>query len=192
MKNTPLLTDKYEYTMLDSSFVDNTWNNKCVFEVFSKRIAGYRPFGIFCGSGRLLSMLKNFKFNTNDIDFLKTFMKSKKAINFLKNYQFKGNIFGYKEGDIYFENSPVLTVEGTFAECVILETLILSILNYDSAVATAASRMIHYANNRPCLEMGSMRIHEMAALAAARAAIICGFAGTSNVLAGKIYKIPVI
>src|SRR5439155_15029670 len=86
----------------------------------------------------------------------------------------------------------VLTVEGTFAETVVLETLVLSILNHDSAVASAAARMAVAAADRPLLEMGSRRTHEEAAVAAARAAYIAGFAGTSNLAAGKSYGIPTV
>ena len=103
---------------------------------------------------------------------------------------FSGDIWGYKEGETYFPGSPVLSVEGSFAEACILETLLLSIYNHDSAIAAAASRMTAMAEGRPCAEMGSRRTHEWAAVGAARAAYIAGFASTSNLEAGRTYGIP--
>src|SRR5690606_15583465 len=104
--------------------------------------------------------------------------------------RFSGNVWGYGEGECFFPNSPVLVVEGTFAEAVLLETLVLSILNFDSAIASAASRMTVAAEGRPCIEMGSRRTHEWAAVAAARAAYIAGFTSTSNLEAGRTYGVP--
>ena len=112
------------------------------------------------------------------------------TVEYLAGYRFTGDVEAYAEGEVYFPGSPVLTVEGTFAECVVLETLVLSILNHDSAVATAATRMVHAAHGRPIIEMGSRRTHEEAAVASARAAHIAGFAATSNLAAGKRWGIP--
>jgi nicotinate phosphoribosyltransferase len=112
------------------------------------------------------------------------------TIDWLANYRFSGNVSGYREGEIYFGNSPVLTVEGTFAEAVILETVVLSILNFDSAVASAGARMRSAAAGRFLAEMGSRRTHEQAAVAAARAAYLVGFDATSNLQAGAQYGIP--
>ncbi|MEO8527999.1 MAG: nicotinate phosphoribosyltransferase, partial [Pseudolysinimonas sp.] len=103
---------------------------------------------------------------------------------------FAGSISGYREGEVYFPGSPLLVVEGTFAEAVMLETLALSILNYDSAVASAAARMVAAADGRPLAEMGSRRTGEHSAVAAARAAYIAGFAATSNLEAGRTWGIP--
>ena len=114
------------------------------------------------------------------------------ALEYLSTFRFRGNISGYAEGECYFPGSPLLTVEGTFAECTLLETLLLSIYNYDCAVASAASRMTIAAHGRPCLDMGARRGHERAAVSAARASVIGGFAGTSDLEAGKRYGIPVI
>src|SRR5207244_4365597 len=108
----------------------------------------------------------------------------------LADYRFAGDVSGYPEGELYFPGSPILTVSGTFAECVILETLILSVLNHDCAVAAGAARMVTAARGRPVIEMGSRRTHEDAAVAAARAAYLAGFAFTSNLEAGRRYGIP--
>ena len=112
------------------------------------------------------------------------------TLELLSAYRFSGSISGYAEGECYFPGSPLLVVEGTFAESVLLETVLLSILNHDCAIAAAASRMTNAAGGRPCIEMGSRRTHEWAAVAAARAAYIAGFATTSNLEAGRTHGIP--
>jgi len=191
--NTALLTDKYELTMLDAALKNGTANRHCIFEVFTRSLPAGRRYGVVAGTGRILEALENFKFDEDDLNYLReTKAVDPATIEYLKNYKFTGNIWGYAEGETFFANSPILQVEGTFAECCVLETLILSILNYDSAVASAASRMTSAAVNRPCLEMGSRRVNEQAAVAAARAAVIAGFTGTSNLEAGYRYGIPTI
>src|SRR5699024_2561122 len=114
---------------------------------------------------------------------------SEDTLNWLAEYRFTGNIFAYAEGEPYFPNSPIMQVEATFQEAVILETYLLSVHNYDTAVASAASRMTMSAGGHPCIEMGSRRAHEEAAAAAARAAAIAGFDSTSNLAAGLRYGI---
>src|SRR5205823_1289092 len=108
----------------------------------------------------------------------------------LAGYRFRGDVSGYPEGELFFPGSPILTVAGTFAEAVILETLVLSVLNHDCAIAAAAARMVTAARGRPVIEMGSRRTHERGAVAAARAAYLAGFAATSNLEAGRRYGIP--
>jgi nicotinate phosphoribosyltransferase len=112
------------------------------------------------------------------------------TLDWLAGYRFSGDVSGYAEGECYFPGSPVLVVESTFAEGVLLETLVLSILNHDTAIASAASRMTAAAGDRPCIEMGSRRTHEEAAVAAARAAYVAGFAATSNLEAGRRFGVP--
>ena len=112
------------------------------------------------------------------------------TLEWLAAYRFSGDVWGYAEGEAYFPYSPVLIVEGTFAEAVVLETLLLSIYNHDSAIASAASRMTQAADGRPCIEMGSRRTHEEAAVASARAAYIAGFASSSNLAARQRYDVP--
>src|SRR5207248_4307990 len=112
------------------------------------------------------------------------------TLRWLAGYRFTGEVSGYPEGELYFPGSPILTVSGGFAECVVLETLVLSVLNHDCAVAAAAARMVTAARGRPVIEMGSRRTHEEAAVAAARSAYLAGFAYTSNMAAVKRYGIP--
>ncbi|PZR55155.1 nicotinate phosphoribosyltransferase [Xylanimonas oleitrophica] len=191
--STALLTDKYELTMLQAALADGTAHRHCVFEVFTRRLPAGRRYGVLAGTGRVLEALPHFRFDDAELAFLEEAqVVDARTIDFLSGYRFTGTMLGYAEGETFFPGSPVLQVEGTFAEAVLLETLVLSILNYDSAVASAASRMTSAAVDRPVLEMGARRANEQAAVAAARAAVVAGFAGTSNLEAGYRYGLPTI
>ncbi|MHA7134064.1 nicotinate phosphoribosyltransferase [Oerskovia turbata] len=190
---TSLLTDRYELTMLQAALADGAADRHCLFEVFTRRLPAGRRYGVLAGTGRVLESLAAFRFTDLELDWLQQArVVDDRTLDYLAGYRFTGSITGYAEGDVFFPQSPVMIVEGTFAEAVLLETLILSILNYDSAVASAASRMTSAAVDRPCLEMGSRRANEQAAVAAARAAAVAGFAGTSNLEAGRRYGIDTI
>lgn len=188
-----LMTDMYEYTMLDATLKDGTANRKCVFEVFTRHLPEGRRYGVLAGTGRILDALEDFHLDEDDLKFLAdNHVVSPETIKWLENFRFTGSIRGYREGEAFFPNSPVLQVEGTFGECTLLETLVLSMLNYDSAVASAASRMTSAAKGRPCFDMGARRTNEAAAVAASRAAVIGGFQGTANLLAAKRYGLKAI
>lgn len=189
--STALHTDRYELTMLDAALRDGTAHRRCVFELFARRLPGGRRFGVVAGTGRLLSLIEDFSFGDDELRFLREErVVDADTLAFLADYRFTGTISGYREGELYFPGSPVLTIEGTFAEAVILETLALSVLNHDSAVATAAARMSIAAGDRPLAEMGSRRAGEQSAVAAARAAYIAGFGATSNLEAGRSWGVP--
>lgn len=184
-----LLTDRYELTMLDAALASGRAHRDSVFEVFSRRLPEGRRYGVVAGTGRLLDLITDFRFGDAELEYLRTFL-TPAAIDYLADYRFTGSVSGYREGEIYFPNSPILVLEGTFAETVILETLVLSVLNYDSAIASAASRMVAAADGRPLAEMGSRRTGERSAVAAARAAFIAGFGATSNLEAGRSWGVP--
>lgn len=189
--STALLTDRYELTMLAAALRDGTASRPSVFELFSRRLSGGRRFGVVAGTGRLLSLLREFRFGDDELRFLRdNDVVDADSLRYLEDYRFTGSIRGYREGELYFPGSPILTVEGSFADAVVLETLALSVLNHDSAVATAASRMSIAAGERPLAEMGSRRAAEQSAVAAARAAYIAGFGATSNLEAGRRWGIP--
>ena len=186
-----LLTDRYELTMVAAALADGTADRDCVFEVFARRLPHGRRYGVLAGTGRLLESLPDFRFGDDEIASLREQgVIDERLLDWLASYRFSGDIEGYAEGDLYFPGSPVLTVRAPFAEGVLLETLALSILNHDSAIASAAARMVAAACERPCIEMGSRRTHEQAAVAAARAAYMVGFASTSNLEAGRTYGVP--
>ena len=188
MATTSLLTDHYELTMLQAALASGTAHRRCTFEVFTRRLPAGRRYGVLAGTGRFLEGLQSFRFDDEDLSFLASRnVVNAQTLKYLENFRFTGNIRGYVEGEIFFPHSPVVQVEATFAEACILETYLLSILNYDSAVASAASRMTAAAGHRPCIEMGSRRAHERAAVSAARAAAIAGFTATSNLEAGRRY-----
>ena len=189
--STALLTDRYELTMLDAAIGSGTHDRECVFEVFARRLPETRRYGVVAGTGRLLSLIDDFRFGDAELSWLRDAGVVRPAtLDWLADFRFHGSITGYQEGDLYFPGSPILVVDGTFAEAVILETLTLSVLNYDSAVASAAARMVSAASGRPLAEMGSRRTGERSAVAAARAAFIVGFGATSNLEAGRSWGIP--
>ncbi|MBH0084313.1 nicotinate phosphoribosyltransferase [Salinibacterium sp. SWN167] len=177
--------------MLDAAIGSGRHERQCVFEVFARRLPDSRRYGVVAGTGRLLELIEEFRFGDDELGFLaRNAIVSPTTIDWLANYRFTGGISGYREGDAYFPGSPVLTVEGSFAEAVLLETLALSVLNYDSAVASAAARMVSAADGRPIAEMGSRRTGERSAVASARAAYIAGFSATSNLEAGRSWGVP--
>lgn len=188
---TGLLTDRYELTMLDAARRNGTAERRSVFEVFGRRLSGGRRYGVVAGTGRLLQAIEAFRFDDDALAFLeREQVVSADTLSWLADFRFGGDVQGYPEGEVWFPHSPLLTVEGTFAEAVLLETLVLSVLNHDCAIATAASRMTAAAGERPCLDMGARRTHEVAAVAAARAAYVGGFASTSSLAAHRDHGVP--
>jgi nicotinate phosphoribosyltransferase len=187
--STALLTDRYELTMAAAALADGTAQRRCVFEVFARRLPEGRRYGVVAGTDRLLESIERFRFGDEELAALADVVDPD-TLAWLADFRFSGDVDGYPEGELYFPGSPVLTVSGTFADTVLLETLALSILNHDSAIAAAASRMVTAAAGRPIIEMGSRRTHEAAAVAAARAAYLAGFAATSNLEAERRHGIP--
>ncbi|MBP8919891.1 MAG: nicotinate phosphoribosyltransferase [Micropruina sp.] len=191
LNSTALLTDHYELTMVRAAMRSGAAFRHSLFELFPRRLPAGRRYGVVAGVGRALEAIEAFTFDDETISFLLSHgIIDDKVAEWLAGYRFRGSIWGYPEGEIYFPGSPVMIVEGSFAEGVILETVLLSVYNYDSAVASAASRMTAMAGDRPCIEMGSRRTNEIAAVAAARAAYIAGFGATSNLEAGRRYGVP--
>jgi len=188
--STALLTDRYELTMLASALRDDSAGRRCVFEAFARRLPEGRRYGVVAGAARLLDALESFRFGPEELEALDRAGLDAATLDVLADWRFTGDVDGYPEGELYFPGSPVLTVTGTFGEAVVLETLALSVLNHDCAIASAAARMVTAAGDRSLIEMGSRRTHEEAAVAAARAAYLAGFSSTSNLEAGRRYGIP--
>ncbi|MFF4789632.1 nicotinate phosphoribosyltransferase [Streptomyces sp. NPDC001276] len=191
--STALFTDHYELTMLQAALKAGTAGRRSVFEVFTRRLPDGRRYGVVGGTGRVLDAVENFRFDADVLGFLRERrVVDEPTLEWLADYRFGGDVWGYPEGEVYFPGSPVMRVEGSFGECVLLETVILSILNHDSAIAAAASRMASAAGGRPLIEMGARRTHELAAVAASRAAYLGGFTSTSDLAAGFRYNIPTV
>lgn len=186
-----LHTDRYELTMLEAALKSGQADQPATFEVFTRRLPDRRQWGVFGGLGRLTGALEEFCFTAEQLAWLEEAdVVRAGTLEWLAGYRFSGRIDAYREGELYTGGSPVLTVETTFAQGVLLETLVLSILNFDSAVAAAASLIAHAAGDRPVIEMGSRRTDPDAAVAAARAAYLGGFSSTSNLEAGRLFGIP--
>jgi nicotinate phosphoribosyltransferase len=189
--STALHTDHYELTMLEGALRSGAADRPCVFEVFARRLPEGRRYGVVAGTGRLLEALQRFRFDDGVLaDLSERRVVDRPTLDWLAGYRFGGDVRGYGEGECYVPGSPILEVCGSFAEAVLLETVVLSVLNHDSAIAAAASRMVAAAGERPCIEMGTRRTHEESAVAAARAAYLSGFASTSNLEAGRRHGIP--
>lgn len=189
LDSTALLTDQYELTMLAAALADGSAHRRCTFEVFARRLPHGRRYGVVAGTGRLLAALREFRFGEPELEIAARFLDAR-TVEWLRDYRFTGDIDGYREGELYFPGSPIVTVRGSFAEAVVLETLILSIYNHDSAIASAAARMVSAAGGRRMIEMGSRRTHELAAPASARAAYLAGFDATSNLEAARSFGVP--
>ena len=191
MSSTAFFTDQYELTMLDAALEAGVADRPVVFEVFTRKLPPGRRYGVFAGLGRLLDALERFRFGPEELEWLsdRGFLTDR-TVDWLREYRFGGDIHAYPEGELYTGGSPVVSVCGPFGQAVLLETMVLSILNYDSAVASASSLISAAAAGRPVIEMGSRRIDPEAAVAAARAAYIGGLASTSNLEAGRRYGIP--
>jgi nicotinate phosphoribosyltransferase len=187
--STALLTDHYELTMLEAALRSGTAHRRSVFELFPRRLPEGRRYGVVGGVGRALDLLERFRFDDEVLAVLRDVVDAP-TVDWLASYRFSGDVWGYAEGEAYFPYSPLLVVESTFAEAVLLETLFLSVYNHDSAIASAASRMTLVAGDRPCIEMGSRRTHEEAAVACARVAYVAGFASSSNLAARQRYGVP--
>ena len=175
--------------MVQAARQSGTADRRAVFELFPRRLPQGRRYGVVAGVGRALDALEAFCFDAAALTSLEGLVDPD-MLEWLGGYRFSGDVWGYAEGETYFPHSPLLVVEGTFAEAVLLETILLSIYNHDSAIASAASRMTLAAGDRPCIEMGSRRTHEEAAVAAARAAYVAGFDATSNLAARARHGVP--
>jgi nicotinate phosphoribosyltransferase len=187
-----LHTDQYELGNVQGALQSGVANRSAVFELFARRLPTGRRYGVVAGMGRVLDLLQRFRFTERQVRWLEeTGVADERTRRYVLGRRFQGDIWAYREGEPYFPSSPVLTVRATFGEAVLLETLLLGVCNWDSGIASVASRMVTAARDRPIIEMGSRRTHEDAAVDAARAAYIAGFAATSNMEAGVRYGIPV-
>lgn len=191
--NLTLHTDFYEINMMATYFEKHMENRKAVFEVFFRKLPFGNGYAVFAGLEHIISYIKNLQFTDDDIDYLREVTDYPDSfLEYLRNFEFKGTIKSAYEGDIVFANEPILQVEGSLCECQLVETAILNMVNYQTLIATKASRIRTVVGDDPLMEFGTRRAQEVsAALWGTRATIIGGFNTTSNVLAGKKFGIPI-
>ena len=188
-----LYTDLYELTMAQGYFLLGRHEEHAVFEYFFRKAPFGGGFVIFAGLYELLNALSNMRFSENALEYLKAQGFREKFLDYLRNFEFQGKIYAFPEGSVVFPYEPVVRVEGPLAHLQIIESVLLNILNYASLIATKAMRMRIVAGEGVVLaDFGMRRAHGLASLLAAYASYIGGFNATSNVLAGKMYNIPVI
>ena len=187
-----LHTDLYQINMTETYWEDNMHNKKAVFDLYFRTIPFNNGYAIFAGLEKVIDFVSNFKFTASDIDYLHELGYRDDFLDYLKTVQFTGNIRSVEEGELVFGNEPLLRVEANLAEAQLLETALLNIVNYQTLIATKASRIKQVVGDQTVMEFGTRRAQEFdAAIWGTRAAFIGGCSSTSNVRAGKIFGIPV-
>jgi nicotinate phosphoribosyltransferase len=191
--NLTLHTDFYEINMMATYFERHMENRHAVFEVFFRKLPFGNGYAVFAGLEHVIQYIENLHFTDSDIDYLRDVTDYPDSfLTYLRHFKFQGTIRSVYEGDVVFANEPIFQVEGTLCECQLVETAILNMINYQTLIATKASRIRTVVGDDPLMEFGSRRAQEVsAALWGTRAAIIGGFNATSNVLAGKKFGIPI-
>jgi len=184
-------TDLYQLTMAQAYYQAGDGNESAIFDYFFRKLPFGGGYAVFAGLEVLLEVLEKLRFDESDIAYLEQQGFDEEFLRYLQDFRFSGKIFSAREGDIVFPVRPVLTVEAPLIEAQIIETLLLNILNYQTLIATKASRMRQTAGDRTLIDFGMRRAHGPAAHHASRAAFIGGFNATSNVLSGKEFGIPV-
>jgi nicotinate phosphoribosyltransferase len=184
-------TDQYQLSMALVYFRQGTAENKAVFDYFFRKLPFDGGYAVFAGLDDLLDILEELKFDDKDINLLKENGFPGDFLKYLKDFRFRGNIYSSREGDIVFPTRPVLQVEANMLEAQVIETLLLNILNFQTLVATKASRMRLVAGDRMLVDFGLRRAQGPGGYYAARAAVIGGFDATSNVRAGRDFDIPI-
>ena len=188
-----LHTDLYQINMAESYWADGIHNRKAVFEVYFRKLPFGNGYAVFAGLERILEYLKNFKLTDSDLAYLRDELGyDADYLDYLKDVRFTGNVYSMVEGELVFANEPILRIEAPLVEAQLIETAILNIVNFQTLIATKASRIKQVIKDEIGMEFGTRRAQELdAALWGARAAVIGGFEATSNVRAGKLFGIPV-
>ncbi|MCQ6277256.1 nicotinate phosphoribosyltransferase [Bacillus sp. V3B] len=187
-----LHTDLYQINMAESYWEDNIHTKKAIFELYFRKLPFGNGYAIFAGLERIIDYLQTFHFSESDLDYLEELGYQEDYIDFLRTVRFTGNVRAMKEGEVVFGNEPILRIEAPLIEAQLIETALLNIVNYQTLIATKASRIKQVVGDQPVSEFGTRRAHEFdAALWGTRAAYIGGFSGTSNVRAGKLFGLPV-
>lgn len=189
--NMSLFTDLYELTMC-ASYLDNSKNEPATFDLFIRRLPPNRSYFVFAGLEQVLLFLKNIKFNEKQMKYLSTLRLKQDFLDYLQNFRFTGDVWSVPEGTIVFPDEPLIRVTAPMIEAQIIETFILNTVNLQTMVATKAARVVSAAKGRSIVEFGLRRTQGTdAGMKAARCSYLAGCTGTSNVLAGMKYDIPV-
>ncbi|WP_080875668.1 nicotinate phosphoribosyltransferase [Oceanobacillus timonensis] len=187
-----LHTDLYQINMAETYWYDNIHNRKAVFDLYFRQLPFGNGYGLYAGLERIIEYLHNFNFSESDLTYLKELGYKEDFLAYLRELRFTGSLKSMREGEVVFANEPIIRVEAPLAEAQLLETALLNIVNYQTLIATKASRIRQLVRNSPVMEFGTRRAQEMdAAVWGTRAAYIGGFNATSNVRAGKLFGIPV-
>ncbi|HGD5782739.1 TPA: nicotinate phosphoribosyltransferase [Streptococcus agalactiae] len=187
-----LHTDLYQINMMQVYFNKGIHNKRAVFEAYFRKVPFENGYAVFAGLERIVRYLENLSFSDSDLSYLEKLGYPEEFLDYLKNLKMELTVKSAKEGDLVFANEPLVQIEGPLAQCQLVETAILNIINYQTLVATKAARIRSVIEDEPLLEFGTRRAQEMdAAIWGTRAAIIGGANATSNVRAGKIFNIPV-
>lgn len=184
-------TDKYQLTMAQAYFLKGQKDHQAVFDYFFRKLPFNGGYAIFAGLQDLLEILTNLRFDKADLEYLEAEGFNAEFLNYLKNFQFKGTIYSSREGEVVFPTAPILSVEANIIEAQLIETILLNVLNFQTLIATKASRIHEAAEGRNLIDFGLRRAQGPAGYYASRAAIVGGFDATSNVRAGQDYKIPI-
>ncbi|MDF9867124.1 nicotinate phosphoribosyltransferase [Bacilli bacterium PM5-3] len=193
MSSLALHTDFYEINMAYSFFNDNIHEKKSVFEIYFRKMPFDNGYAVFAGLQRVIEYIERFQFSESDIEYLKKFDYSLEFLEYLKNLKFTGTIKSAVEGEVVFADEPLMIIEADLIQAQLIETALLNIVNFQTLIATKASRIRNLATNQLLFEFGARRAQEMdAALWGTRAAYISGFDGTSLVEAGQLFDIPLV
>lgn len=188
-----LHTDLYQINMMKVYFKQNIHNKRAVFEVFFRKNPFNNGYAVFAGLERIISYLNNLTFSQSDLDYLQSLGYHGEFLDYLRNLKMSLTVRSVQEGDLVFTNEPIVQVEGPLAQCQLVETALLNIVNFQTLIATKAARIRSVIEDEPLMEFGTRRAQEMdAAIWGTRAAVIGGANGTSNVRAGKLFDIPVL
>ncbi|BBB33596.1 NAPRT1 nicotinate phosphoribosyltransferase [Thermotomaculum hydrothermale] len=187
-----LYTDFYELTMSQAYFLSGKKDERVVFDLYFRK----NPFGngytIFAGLEDAINAVLNFRFSENDLNYLESLGFNKDFLDYLKDFRFQGSIYAFREGDVVFNNEPLLKVEGNIIEAQLLETMLLNFINYQTLIATKTRRMYFAAKGKTVVDFGMRRAQGFAAISGSKASYIGGAAGTSNTYAAKVFGIPPI
>lgn len=187
-----LHTDLYQINMMQVYFNQGIHNKQAVFEVYFRKLPFANGFAVFAGLERIVRYLENLRFTESDLAYLEELGYPENFLTYLKDFKLELSVRSAREGDLVFANEPIVQIEGPLAQCQLIETAILNIVNFQTLIATKAARIKSVIEDEPLLEFGTRRAQEMdAAIWGTRAAVIGGADATSNVRAGKLFNIPV-